>query len=243
MTQEPAKALVTGAARGIGAAIAFALARDGFDVLVTDTLAEDADAVVREIRSRGHRASFARLDVTDPTEWERVLAAAGTLQVLVNNAGISGRGRSIEEETLEGWNRIITVNQTSVWLGMKAAAPYLRTSGRGSIVNISSIMGIVGSADASIAYQASKGAVRLMTKQAAMQLAESRIRVNSVHPGYVETPMTAVKEDWSSIIAKTPMGRLGRPEEIAEAVSFLAGDKSSFITGAEVCVDGGWTSQ
>ena len=152
----------------------------------------------------------------------------------------------VEQETREGYERTIAVDQTGVWLGMKAVMPALRASGGGSIVNVSSIFGAVGGFGGSIAYHAAKGAVRLMTKNAAVRYAKENIRVNSIHPGFIDTPMVEVAKGTEmehGILAGTPMGRWGRPEEIASVVAFLASDAASYMTGSEVYVDGGWTAQ
>jgi NAD(P)-dependent dehydrogenase (short-subunit alcohol dehydrogenase family) len=164
---------------------------------------------------------------------------------LVNNAGI-GTLSDCEEETVEGWDRLTAINQRGVWLGMRAAVPEFRKVGGGSIINLSSIFGAVGGFGGSIAYHASKGAVRLMTKNAAIRYAKEAIRVNSVHPGFIDTPMVAqVKgtEIEQLIVNNTPMGRMGRSEEVAQVIAFLASDAASYMTGSEVYVDGGWTAQ
>jgi NAD(P)-dependent dehydrogenase (short-subunit alcohol dehydrogenase family) len=169
----------------------------------------------------------------------------GRLDVLVNNAGI-GTFPDVEQETIEGWNRLIGINETGVWLGMRAAVPRMRKAGGGSIINVSSIFGAVGGFGASIAYHASKGAVRLMTKNAAIRYAKEGIRVNSVHPGFIDTPIVAVVKGTDTetlILNNTPMGRMGRSEEVAEVIAFLASDRASYMTGSEVYVDGGWTAQ
>lgn len=176
---------------------------------------------------------------------EKTVAEFGGLHVLVNNAEI-GTMPDIGAETRRGWDRLIAINQTGVWLGMKTAAPGIRASGGGSIVNVSSIFGAVGGFGGSIAYHASKGAVRLMTKNAAIRYAKEGIRVNSVHPGFIDTPMieqvkgTPVEQ---AILANTPMGRLGTPAEIGAVIAFLASDTASYMTSSEVYVDGGWTAQ
>jgi NAD(P)-dependent dehydrogenase (short-subunit alcohol dehydrogenase family) len=247
-------ALVTGGARGIGAAACLKLAREGAAVAVADVLDEEGKAVAAAITKAGARAIYVRLDVSSETAWsvavETAVAAFGGLDVLVNNAGIA-RIEDVETETLEGFNRLIAINQTGAWLGMRAAAPRLRRAGGGSIINVSSIYGAVGGSGVAHAYHASKGALRLMTKNAAIRYAKEGVRVNSVHPGFIDTPMVspylAPSDDAPSpmmqfVLAHTPMGRIGRPEEVASAIAFLASDEASYITGTELYVDGGWTA-
>ena len=201
------------------------------------------------LRDGGYTARYEHLDVSDEANWDHVLektvAELGGLHVLVNDAGI-GTMFDVETETREGWDRLIAINQTGVWLGMKTAAPRMRASGGGSIVNVSSIFGAVGGFGGSIAYHASKGAVRLMTKNAAIRYAKEGIRVNSVHPGFIDTPMIEQVKDTpveQAILANTPMGRLGTPAEIGAVIAFLASDAASYMTGSEIYVDGGWTAQ
>ncbi len=242
-------ALITGGARGIGAASARRLASDGAAVAITDVLDAEGQALADDLSAAGQRALFVHLDVADEAAWEAVVGqieeALGPIDVLVNNAGI-GTFADVEEETREGWDRLIAINQTGVWLGMKVVGRRMRERGRGSIVNISSIFGAVGGFGGSIAYHASKGAVRLMTKSAALHWATAGVRVNSVHPGFIETPMIEAAKGTpmeAEIIGMTPMGRLGRPEEVAAAIAFLASDDASYMTGSEVYVDGGWIAR
>ncbi|MFB3738855.1 MAG: SDR family NAD(P)-dependent oxidoreductase [Candidatus Velamenicoccus archaeovorus] len=241
-------AIVTGAARGIGRACARRLGEDGATVIATDVLDDEGRALVGELPA-GTQGVYVHHDVADEAAWVEVVGTArerfGGLHVLVNNAGI-GTFADVEEETREGWERLIAINQTGVWLGMKHAGPVMRESGGGSIVNMSSIFGAVGGFGGSVAYHASKGAVRLMTKNAAIRWAGEGVRVNSVHPGFIDTPMLDDARDtpfMDAVLANTPMGRLGRPEEVAAVVSFLASDEASYMTGSEVYVDGGWTGQ
>jgi NAD(P)-dependent dehydrogenase (short-subunit alcohol dehydrogenase family) len=167
------------------------------------------------------------------------------MDILVNNAGI-GTFEDVEAETVAGYQKVIGINQVGVWLGMRAVIPQMRAQGSGSIINVSSIFGAVGGFGGSIAYHASKGAVRLMTKNAAIRYAKEGIRVNSVHPGFIDTPMVEAAKGTdmeTAILANTPMGRWGSAEEIATVIAFLAGDGASFMTGSEVYADGGWTAQ
>lgn len=255
-------AIVTGAARGIGTASAKALAAEGARVLATDLIEDEGEAVAAEIQAAGGEAVFARHDVTDEGDWERVTALAaerfGGLDVLVNNAGVAPAGGPLEDLSLDDWRRTLAIDLDSVFLGCKHAIRTMKTNGGGSIVNISSIMGIVGwpnSAD----YNAAKGGVRLLTKVAALECAEAGygIRVNSVHPGFIDTPLVrgaldrgveqgtygSQNEMMELLTMAHPIGRLGIPQEIANAVLFLASDESAFMTGSEMVVDGGYTAR
>jgi NAD(P)-dependent dehydrogenase (short-subunit alcohol dehydrogenase family) len=240
-------ALISGAARGMGECEARLFAREGAKVVLGDILEEQGQQVAREITQAWGGATFVRLDVTAEDDWQRAVEIAeqvyGKLDVLVNNAGIV-RMAPLDETSLEAWNAVINVNQTGVFLGMKYAVPAMRRAGGGSIINISSVAGIVGLPNIP-AYQASKGAVRLLTKHAAIQYAKDKIRVNSVHPGRIETPMTSnlAPERREMVLRLTPMGRDGKPEEVAYGVLYLASDESSFVTGAELVIDGGYTAQ
>lgn len=242
-------AIITGGARGIGQAAARAMAAEGATVVVTDMIDDEGEAVAASIREAGGKATYRHLDVTDEDGWAATVKATvaenGRLDVLVNNAGI-GSMATAEEETLEGWNKVVAVNQTSVLLGMRAAIPAMRATGGGSIINVSSIFGAVGGFGGSVTYHATKGAVRLMTKTTALALATEGIRVNSLHPGFVDTPLIAELKGTpfeEAILAATPMGRLATPEEIAGPIVFLASDASSYMTGSELYVDGGWTAR
>lgn len=234
-------ALVTGGARGIGAAIVRRLHADGANVAITDVLEADGQALAAQL---GERARFFAHDVTDDGAWravvEATLAAFGRLDVLVNNAGIYEAG-TIEEADLAGVERQFRVNQFGTFLGMRHALAPMRAAGGGSIVNISSIAGQLGLAGSG-AYVGTKWAVRGMTKTAAVEFAPDHIRVNSVHPGYIETPMLGGvdPEALKAGVEATPLKRIGKPEDIAAAVAYLAGPDASFVTGAELTVDGGW---
>ena len=243
-------ALISGGARGMGAAEAKLFAREGARVVIGDILDAEGAAVVADIAAKGGEALFVKLDVTSESDWERAVAAAerrfGKLDVLVNNAGIGGAGR-LETTTAEDWDRVMDVNAKGVFLGTKAAIPALRRAGGGSIVNISSQLGLVGMDDSSPQYQASKGAVRLLTKFTAVQYAKERIRVNSVHPGPVVTPMTEKRRAdpaiYQRMVSRIPLGRYGEPDEVAYGVLYLASDEAAWVTGSELVIDGGWTAQ
>jgi 3alpha(or 20beta)-hydroxysteroid dehydrogenase len=234
-------ALVTGAARGMGRSTAELFATHGATVVATDVL-EPVPPY-----GAGSGVEFVRLDVTDEEAWRQVLAGVldrhGRLDVLINNAGIIAY-EPLGELSLKDWTRVVDVNQTGVFLGMREAVPAMRAGGGGSIVNFSSIWGNVAVGGAH-AYHATKGAVRNMTKNAAMTYAADGIRVNSVHPGFIDTPLTAAQDpDINTIvIGNTPLGRAGRPEEVAFGCLFLASDESSFVTGAELVIDGGYLAQ
>ena len=235
-------ALITGSAGGMGAAMVRLFAREGARVLVADVIETEGRAVAAEI---GEAARFQRLDVTIPDDWQAAVAAAeaafGRLDILVNNAGISG---SIPDPLdLAKFDELMAINARGVFLGLRAAIPALLRAGGGAIVNISSISGNIGQDYTHMGYNASKGAVRTMTKAAAVQYAKHNIRVNSVHPGLMPpmrtSKLTADPERRAQILTRVPMGRAGRPEEVANAVLFLASDEASYITGAELPVDGG----
>jgi NAD(P)-dependent dehydrogenase (short-subunit alcohol dehydrogenase family) len=243
-------ALITGAASGMGAATARLFAREAAKaVVVADVLEKEGEAVVAGINKAGKIARYMHLDVTDEAQWkatvDAVVAEHGGLDVLVNNAGISGSAEQDLYDTA-AWNRLMGINATGVFLGMKYGIPAMRKHGRGSVINLSSISGIVGQGYIHVGYNASKGAVRLITKAAAAQHGREGIRVNSVHPGLMP-PMrtsgrTADPETRAKTLKGVPMGRAGEVDEVAYAILFLASDESSYVTGAELVVDGGWTA-
>jgi cyclopentanol dehydrogenase len=241
-------ALISGGARGQGAAEGRLLAGEGAKVVLGDVLDAEAARTAEEINAKaGARVALGvHLDVTRAADWRTAVDTCtrefGGLDILVNNAGIAFMG-GVEDTSEEQWDSVININQKGVWLGMKFAVPAMRRRGGGSIVNISSIYGIIGS-PGSAAYHASKGAVRLLTKSAAAQYAADKIRVNSVHPGVILTPMTesASREQLQPVIDMAPMKRAAQPEEVGWAVVFLASDEASFVTGAELVVDGGYTA-
>ena len=239
-------ALITGGARGQGAAEARLFAKEGAKVVFADVRDELGRQVEAEIQELVGEATYVHLDVTKTPDWEQAIALAeskyGKLDVLVNNAAILIR-KEIEETTVEDWDLIMDVNAKSVFLGTKAAIPAMRRAGGGSIVNISSISGLVGVGPA--AYIATKGAVRLFTKSTAIQYAGENIRVNSIHPGGVDTPMVneIPQDPQTQSRLRTPMGRRAQPEEIAYGVLYLASDEASFVTGSELVIDGGATAQ
>jgi len=240
-------AIVTGGAHGMGEAEARLFAREGAKLVVADILAADAEKVAADIRAGQAQAIAAAIDVTREADWRaligKTLAAYGRLDILVNNAGISGSSVG-DPDGLEGWDRVIAVNQTSVFLGTKLAAEEMAKTGGGSIVNISSIMGFVGGASGHPAYSASKGAVRIYTKSAAVRYGPKGVRVNSVHPGYMPPMLNATNQNLrAEKIAQTPLRRLGEPIEVAYGVLFLASDEASFVTGTELVIDGGFIAQ
>lgn len=240
-------ALVTGAGRGQGEAEARLLAREGAKVCLADILAE-GESVAADLRVQGYDAFFVKLDVTKPGEWEdavkAVLQRYGKIDILVNNAGILSM-EGVEETSIETWNRVIAVNQTGIFLGMKTVIPHMKSQNGGSIINTSSIYGLIDSGGAA-AYQATKGAVRILTKTAAVEYAPYSIRINSVHPGVIDTPMIAGIKDSGTleqVNALTALPRLGTPQDIAYGVLYLASDESSFVTGSELVIDGGYSAR
>ena len=249
MRLEGKVALISGGARGMGATEARLFAQEGARVVIGDVLEDEGRQTEAAINESGGECVFVRLDVTDESAWEQAVATAvsrfGKLDILVNNAGI-GVVNNVENTSGDEWDRVMDINAKGVFLGTKSAIPAMREAGSGSIINISSIAGIVGGRTS--AYAASKGAVRLLTKSTAIQYAREGIRCNSVHPGVIDTPMTqpimlstdAGREEHA---ARHPMGRVGQPEDIAYGVLFLASDEASFMTGSELVIDGGLTAQ
>src|SRR5437773_6232217 len=247
MRLENKVALITGAASGMGASMARIFAREGAKGVIADKLDNEGKKIAAEITQANGAAMYQHLDVTSETEWEAAIAATiaayGKLDILVNDAGISG---SAVEDLFDtaAWESIMAVNATGVFLGMKFAIPVMKAAGGGSIVNISSISGVTGQRGIHVGYNASKGAVRTLTKAAAVQHGRDNIRVNSVHPGLMppmrssgRTADPALRAKW---IEAVPIGRAGRVEEVANAVLFLASDEASYITGTELYVDGGF---
>jgi NAD(P)-dependent dehydrogenase (short-subunit alcohol dehydrogenase family) len=236
-------AIVTGGARGIGLACVELFAEEGATVIAADL---EPAASPTEVAGAGSIAPHA-LDVTSDAQWQslvrEVVERHGRIDVLVNNAGTVGSYDGIAEIDPEVWHRVVALNQTGPFLGMRHTIPVMRAQRSGSIVNVSSIWGIVGAAGVS-AYQASKGAVRLMSKNAALTYVGDGLRVNSLHPGIIDTPMIAAQDAdiTAAVVEATPMKRLGRPREIAAGALFLASDESSYVTGAELVIDGGYTA-
>jgi NAD(P)-dependent dehydrogenase (short-subunit alcohol dehydrogenase family) len=242
-------ALVTGGANGIGRATVYRLAEEGAKVLVTDVADADGEKVVAHLRELGREATYQHHDVTSTEDWERAVERAmteyGGLDILFNNAGTGGLG-AIEDVTLEEYERNVAIDQTSVFLGMKIAGEALKASGHAAVINNSSIFGASGGFGTSPDYHAAKGAVRTLTKNIALHWAREGVRVNSVHPGFIQTHLLdqATGTPFEQMmIDLTPMGRIGKPEEIASVVAFLASDDASFMTGAEVFVDGGYMAR
>ncbi len=245
MKLENKVALVTGAARGIGRAIALALAREGADVIVTDVDQVRAEEVVKEINSVGRRANLIKADIAKREEVKELireaLAQFGRIDILVNNAGIIKRG-SLEDHSEEDWDRVIAVNLKGTFNCSQEVAPLMKQQGWGRIINISSIAGKVGDLASAPSYGSSKGAVNALTKSLARELAPHGINVNAVAPHAIETEMSAEwpEEKRREIISQIPLGRLGRPEEVAEAVVFLASEGAGFIIGEILDVNGGY---
>ncbi|HIF17380.1 MAG: glucose 1-dehydrogenase [Cycloclasticus sp.] len=241
--------LVTGAAMGMGRTHCELLAEEGATVIVTDMNTTEGVATADSINAAGGKAEFLPLNVTNESEWisvvEQIVAKHGQIDVLVNNAGILII-KAVEETSTEEWDRTFDINVKGVFFGTKAVLPAMQKAGGGSIVNISSIYGIVG-APVSAAYQATKGAVRLFTKATAVDYAQYNIRVNSVHPGVIDTPMTkdllhGDEEVRQAIMGTTILNRPAQPREVSYAVLHLASDDSSFMNGSEMVVDGGYTA-
>ena len=249
-------ALISGAAAGVqgelmgfGGAAARLFTQEGAKVVLTDIRDELGQRTANEISEAGREAIYLHLDVTSEAEWVRVVEAAvarfGRLDILVNNAGSGARYR-VEDTSEEDWDGQMNVHAKGVFLGTKHAIPQLRKVGGGSIINVSSIYGLVGS-ETSTAYHAAKGAIRLFSKSAAIQYANENIRVNSVHPGYAHTPLTdrgyQDPDYFENIRSRIPMGRVGNAYDIAYGMLYLASDESSFVTGSELVIDGGTTAQ
>lgn len=258
-------ALVTGGLRGIGGATVERLLEEGAEVVVADLKAPDDAVVVETLKSFGQAATYIQLNVANEADWEaaekKVRADFGRLDILVGNAGVEGVG-AVESLTLDYWRRVMSINVDGLFLGTKHFTALMaetgkRTRGGASIINVSSIMGLVGGSEIT-PYNTSKGAARLFSKSCAIEFAQKRIpiRVNSVHPGFVKTPLLAEGMDnaakagagdvngmLSSLDQLTPLGRIAEPSEIAAAIAFLASDDASFMLGAELVVDGGWTAQ
>jgi NAD(P)-dependent dehydrogenase (short-subunit alcohol dehydrogenase family) len=246
-------ALVTGGASGIGRATALTFAREGAKLVVADMNEEGGQQTVHTITENGGKATFVQVDVSQATAVEAMISKAvetyGRVDCAHNNAGIGSRPRApLHECTEETWDRVLGINLKGVWLCMKYEIIQMLTQGRGTIVNTASIMGLVGSWSGTAAYNASKHGVVGLTKTAALEYATSGIRVNAVCPGYIQTPLiaealTSNPALEAQIVARHPVGRMGKPDEIAEAVVWLCSDAASFVTGHTMTVDGGYVAQ
>ena len=242
-------ALISGGAKGMGAVEAKLFAKEGAKVVIGDVLETEGKQIEAAINETGGECLFVPLDVTDENQWNEAVAATlrrfGKLDILINNAGIF-RTNAVEETSSAEWDQVMDINAKGVFLGAKAAIPAMREAGGGSIINLSSVAGLVGAAYSS-AYSASKGAVRLFTKSTAIQYATDGVRCNSIHPGVIQTDMTkeaiADSQFKAQRLDPTPLARLGQPEDVAYGALYLASDESSFVTGAELVIDGGWTAQ
>ena len=234
----------------MGAAEAHLFAKEGAKVVIGDVLDEEGRKTEAAINDLGGDCLFVHLDVSSEESWisavTQTVSKFGKLDILVNNAGVVSRVM-LEDLSVSEWDRVMDINAKGVFLGTKAAIPEMRKAGGGSIVNISSISGIVGQSYVSAAYNASKGAVRIFTKSTAIQYASEGIRVNSVHPGPIDTPMTSFRQGDAAAeaesLARIPIGRTGKPDDVAYGVLYLASDESSFVTGSELVIDGGYLAQ
>ena len=250
MRLENKVAFISGGARGMGAAEAMLFAKEGAKVVIGDVLDDEGRKTEAAINDLGGDCLYLHLDVTSEDNWKSAIAETvskfGKLDILVNNAGVVSLV-GLEDISMDEWDRVMDINSKGVFLGTKAAIPELRKAGGGSIVNISSISGIAGQSYISAVYNASKGAVRLFTKSTAIQYASEGIRANSVHPGPIDTPMTSFRQGDPSAeaesLARIPIGRTGKPDDIAYGVLYLASDESSFVTGSELVIDGGYLAQ
>lgn len=255
MRLEGKVAIITGAAAGVrgelmgfGGAAAWLFAGEGAKLVLADINEEQGRRTEAQLREQGHDAVFTRLDVTSESDWEAAIKLTADtydrLDILINNAGTGGR-LTLMETSEEAWDAQMDVHAKGVFLGMKYAVPEMRKAGGGSIINVSSIYGLVGSRT-STAYHAAKGASRIITKSAAIQYAGENIRVNSIHPGFCRTPMTNASyqnpEHYDALLERIPMGRVGQPEELAQGMLYLASDESRYVTGAELVIDGGVTA-
>ena len=246
--------LITGAALGLGRATALRMAEEGASVAITDVLEREGAAFADELTDRGFTACFWRLDVSREADVAQVIDAAaarfGRLDILVNNAGVAGANKPTDQVTEAEWDFVQAINVKGVFFCTKHAIPHLRKSGGGSIINLSSIYGLVSAPDVP-PYHASKGAVRLMTKTDALIYAPEKIRVNSIHPGFIWTPMVEgylqdqgdVQEGRHAVDALHPLGHVGEPDDIAWGCVYLASDEAKFVTGAELVIDGGYTAR
>jgi Dehydrogenases with different specificities (related to short-chain alcohol dehydrogenases) len=237
--------IITGGASGIGRETALLFSKEGAKVVIADINEDGLKKVEEEIRHQGGEGFSFTIDVTKEEDWknlmETVLNKFGRLDVLVNNAGVGTRG-SIEETSFELWRKVMSINLDSVFLGTKYGIEAMKKTGGGSIINTSSVLGITSSGNMA-AYSASKGGVRLLTKSAALHCAKSGIRVNSIHPGTIKTPLLELIPDVEKLTAQFPVGHLGDAIDIANGILFLASDESKFMTGAELIIDGGFTAQ
>lgn len=256
MRLEGKVALITGAAAGIqgelmgfGGAAAWLFAAEGAKLVLADINQDMGQRTTAQLCEQGYDAVFTPMDVTNEDHWQTAINLTmdtyGRLDILINNAGTSGRPR-VEDTTEEMWDSQMDVHAKGAFLGMKFAIPQMRKSGGGSIINVSSIYGLVGS-QTSTAYHAAKGAVRILTKSAAVQYAPENIRVNSIHPGFCATPMTLESQNDPErrqyMMERIPMGRMGQPQELAQGMLYLASDESNYVTGSELVIDGGVTAQ
>jgi NAD(P)-dependent dehydrogenase (short-subunit alcohol dehydrogenase family) len=247
--------IVTGGALGIGKSACQVMAGEGAHIAVTDIMDDDGQKLADEIVSSGGSARYWHLDVSEEDQVKKVFAEVkakfGKIDVLVSNAGISGVNKSTEKIDLKDWQKVMDINVNGVFLCTKHIIPYMRENGEGSIINLSSIYGIVGAGDIP-PYHASKGAVRLMTKNDALIFAKDKIRVNSVHPGFIWTPLVeamgresekGVEGFRKELDSLHPLGHVGEPDDVAWGIVYLASDESRFLTGSELVIDGGYTSK